>query len=132
MYLDLSEYLVLPNGDIMDTTEVTDLIEKQIAAFNARDIAGFLACFAADARILDTSGSLMAEGHEGIRQMYVPLFENSPNLHSEITNRIQIGGWVIDDEHSTGFVLPGYPSELRVIVVNHEVDGKIVQSQILG
>jgi hypothetical protein len=116
----------------MDTTEATDLIEKQIAAFNARDIEGFLACFASDARILDAGGTLMAEGHDGVLQMYVPLFANSPELHSEITNRIQIGGWVIDDEHTTGFVLPGYPTELRAVVVNHVVDGKIVHSQILG
>jgi len=116
----------------MDTTEVTDLIEKQIAAFNARDIEGFLACFTSDARILDAAGTLMAQGSEGIRQMYASLFANSPDLHSEITNRIQIGGWVIDDEHTTGFVLPGYPTELRAVVVNHVVDGKIAQSQILG
>lgn len=116
----------------MDTNEVTDLIEKQIAAFNARDIAGFLACYAADARILDAAGSLMAEGFEGMRQMYAPLFENSPDLHADITNRIHIGGWVVDDEHSTGFVMPGYPTELRAVVVYHVVDGKIAQSQLLG
>jgi hypothetical protein len=114
------------------TSEVTDLIEKQIAAFNSRDLEAFLACYARDARILDASSALMAEGYEGIRQMYAPLFANSPDLHAEITNRIQIGGWVIDDEHSTGFVMPGYPTELRAVVVYHVVDGRIVQSQLLG
>ncbi|MGO8950702.1 MAG: nuclear transport factor 2 family protein [Ktedonobacterales bacterium] len=116
----------------MDTTEVIDLIEQQIAAFNARDIEGFVDCYAADARIIDASGTVMAEGHNGLRQMYAPLFDNSPELQAKITNRIQIGSWVIDDEYTTAFVLPGYPTELRAVVVYHVVDGKIAQSQLLG
>ena len=116
----------------MDTMEVVDLIEQQIAAFNARDIEGFVDCYAADARIIDASGTVMAEGHNGLRQMYAPLFDNSPELHAEITNRIHIGTWVIDDEHTTGFVLPGSPTELRAVVVYQVVNGKIAQSQLLG
>lgn len=116
----------------METTEVIALIQQQVAAFNARDIDGFLDCYAADARIIDASGTVMAEGHNGLRQMYAPLFDNSPELHAEITNRIQIGSWVIDDEHTTGFVAPGYPTELRAVVVYHVVEGKIAQSQLLG
>jgi uncharacterized protein (TIGR02246 family) len=112
--------------------EVTGLIEQQIAAYNARDIEGFVDCYAADAQIIDASGTVMAQGHDGLRQMYAPLFDNSPELHATITNRIQIGSWVIDDEHMTGFVLPGYPTDLRGVVVYHVVDGKIAQSQILG
>jgi hypothetical protein len=57
------------------------------------------------------TASAMAEGHTGMRQMYAPLFENSPSLHAEIANRIQIGTWVIDDELASGFVLPGYPTD---------------------
>jgi uncharacterized protein (TIGR02246 family) len=116
----------------MDTAEVIDLIDKQVAAYNARDLEGFFDCYANDARIIDGAGSAMAEGHAGMRQMYAPLFENSPNLHAEIANRIQIGTWVIDDELTSGFVLPGYPTDLRAVVVYHVVDGKIAQSQILG
>ena len=115
----------------MDSTEVVDLIEQQVAAFNARDVASFVGCYAADARIIDASGTVLTQGHDGLRQMYAPLFENSPELHAKITNRIQIGTWVIDDEHLTGFVLPGYPTELRAVVVYHLVDGKIAQSQLL-
>jgi hypothetical protein len=114
------------------TTNLIDLIEQQVAAFNARDLDAFVACYAADARIIDASGTPMAEGHAGLRQMYSPLFANSPELHTTITNRIHIGTWVIDDEHTTGFVLPGYPTELRAVVVYHIVDDKIAQAQLLG
>jgi uncharacterized protein (TIGR02246 family) len=116
----------------VDTTEVIELIDQQVAAYNARDLEGFVECYAADARILDGSGMAMAEGHEGLRRMYEPLFASSPDLHAEITNRIHIGTWVIDDEHTTGFVLPGYPTELRAVVVYQVADGKIAQSQLLG
>jgi hypothetical protein len=47
----------------VDTTEVIDLIEQQIATFNAGEIEGFVGCYAADARIIDASGAVMAEGH---------------------------------------------------------------------
>ena len=116
----------------MDTAEATDLIEQQVAAYNARNLEGFVDCYAADARIIDASGTVLAEGHYGLRLMYAPLFDNSPELHAHITNRIHIGTWVIDDEHTTGFVLPGYPTELRAVVMYHVVNGKIAQSQLLG
>jgi hypothetical protein len=116
----------------VDTTDANDVVDQQVAAFNARDLEAFVECYAADSRIIDASGTLMAEGHDGLRRMYAPLFESSPDLHAEITSRIHIGTWVIDDEHTTGFVLPGYPTELRAVVVYHVVDGKIAQSQLLG
>jgi hypothetical protein len=116
----------------VDTTEVVELIDQQVAAYNARDLDSFVDCYSVGARIIDASGTVMAEGHDGLRQMYAALFDNSPALHAEITNRIHIGTWVIDDEHTTGFVLPGYPAELRAVVVYHVVDGKIAQSQLLG
>jgi uncharacterized protein (TIGR02246 family) len=116
----------------VETSAVVDLIEQQVAAYNARDLEGFVDCYAAGARFLDAAGTVIAEGHDGLRQMYAPLLDNSPDLHADITNRIHIGTWVIDDEHTTGFVLPGYPTELRAVVVYHVVDAKIAQSQLLG
>jgi uncharacterized protein (TIGR02246 family) len=115
----------------METAGDTDLIERQIAAFNARDIEKFVACYAPDARILDASGGAMATGHEAIRQMYTPLFDNSPALHVEVVNSISIGSWVIDDEMFTGFNLPGYPTDLRSVVIYQVAGGTIQQSQIL-
>jgi hypothetical protein len=116
----------------METTEPIDVVDQQIAAFNARDLEGFVSCYAVDSRIIDASGTVMADGHEGLRQLYAPLFDNSPDLHVDITKRIHIGMWVIDDEFTTGFVLRGYPADLRAVVVYHVVDGKIGQSQLLG
>jgi uncharacterized protein (TIGR02246 family) len=116
----------------METSAATDIIEQEIAAFNARDIEQFLACYAADAHILDGAGSTMASGHEEIRRMYAPLFDNSPDLPVQVVNRISFGTWVIDDEMLTGFILPGYPTDLRGVVAYQVADGTIQRAQILS
>jgi hypothetical protein len=60
------------------------------------------------------------------------LFENSPSLHAEIRNRIEIGSVVIDEEFVTGFVLPGMPTEIHAAVVYHVADGLIQAAQLVG
>jgi hypothetical protein len=46
----------------------------------------------------DGVGNVLAQGHDGIRELYAELFSRSPQLHGEVLNRITIGQYVIDEE----------------------------------
>lgn len=96
-----------------------DAVQAQLDAFNNRALEGFLAAYAADTEIEDGAGHTLMAGHDGMRAMYGPLFAQSPSLHVEVVNRIVVGDYVIDEEHTTGFNFPGYPTELHAAVVYH-------------
>jgi hypothetical protein len=75
--------------------------------------------------ITNAACEVLAEGHDGVGQMYGGLFENSPQLAGRIANRIVIGNYVADHEEIEGFNLPGMPSSIQAIAVYQVTDGKI-------
>lgn len=104
---------------------VTDVVDAQLDAYFARDLERFVACYAPDVVITNAACEVLAEGHDGVGQMYGGLFENSPQLAGRIANRIVIGNYVADHEEIEGFNLPGMPSSIQAIAVYQVTDGKI-------
>lgn len=108
------------------------VVDQQLAAYNRRDLEGFVACYAADARIVLPDGSLLASGHDEIRERYGELFDQSPELHAEIRNRIEVGAVVVDEEYVTGFVLPDMPSAIHAAAVYRVADDLIQAAHLFG
>lgn len=77
-------------------------MDRQIAAFFARDIDTFLTCYANDVKIRDFDGNVLVDGLEGMRGFYSPMFRDSPQLSGQIVRRIALGGYVIDEEEGSG------------------------------
>lgn len=108
-----------------------DAVERQLDAFNRRDLEGFLAAYAPDVVIEDGAGQVMMRGHDGMRAMYGPLFAQSPDLHAEVVTRIGVGDYVVDEERTTGFTFPGFPTELHAAVIYHLAGGRIARVRLL-
>lgn len=98
-----------------------DPVDAQLAAYNARDVEAFIACYTTDCTIEDGTGTRLMSGHDEMRTRYRALFDGSPNLHCEIVHRTRIGCYVIDEEAIRGR-LPGVNPELRRAVVIYRVD----------
>lgn len=109
-----------------------DVVDRQIAAYNRRDLDGFISCYADNAKVVQPDGSFLASGHDEIRARYGELFEHSPDLRAEISNRIEVGAVVIDEERVTGFVSPGMPSEIHAAVVYCVANGLIQDAHLYG
>ena len=77
------------------------IVQKQLDAYNARDIEGFLATFSDDIELFKFPNEPVGKGKEYLRESYGSFFENTPDLHCEIKNRIVLGGKVIDEEFLT-------------------------------
>jgi hypothetical protein len=103
----------------------TEAIDAQLDAYNARDLERFVGCHAPDVVITNAAGVVLAAGHDGMRTMYGPLFDSSPELTATIANRIAVGSFVADHEQIQGFNLPGYPIALQAIAVYEVTDGAI-------
>ena len=79
----------------------TDTVARQVDAYNAHDLEAFLACYTDDVVVTSGNGDVLMEDHEAIREQYAVLFDRLPDVHAEVRHRIELGGWVVDDEHVT-------------------------------
>jgi hypothetical protein len=108
-----------------------DIIDEQLAAYNARDLERFVRCYADTYVMQDGFGNSLCAGPDGLRALFGAVFAGSPALHCELVSRMQAGAWTVDQEHITGFVLTGFPEENHAVVAHHVADGKIDRSLTL-
>jgi uncharacterized protein (TIGR02246 family) len=110
-------------------TDPADVVAAQVDAYNARDLERFLECYAPDAVLEDADGHVFLRGREAMRPVYRQLFEQSPELHCKIQQRICVGCYVIDEEAITGFHLAGFPTELHAACVYRVEGGYIIYAR---
>lgn len=77
------------------------IVQKQLDAYNDRDIEGFLATYTDDVKLYNFPHELRTDGSEAMRKGYADFFKSAPDLHCEIKNRMVIGNKVIDEEYIT-------------------------------
>ena len=93
-----------------------------VEAYNRRDLDAFMATYAPDLALYAHPDRPLTSGQEQARREYGTMFENVPNLHVEIANRIVQGSFVIDHEVVTG--LPD-GKEVRAVAIYEVREGKI-------
>jgi hypothetical protein len=88
--------VIHPNQILPDTP--ADLAQRQLNAYNLRNIDAFLEPYAEDVEIYSYPDQLQYKGKEIMRVGYSKMFDNTPNLHCELVERIVQGNIVIDKE----------------------------------
>ncbi len=78
-----------------------DLVQRQLNAYNARNLDAFLEPYADDAEIYDLPDKLTSQGKEAMRKRYGAMFDKMTGLHCELVNRIVVGNTVVDHERIT-------------------------------
>lgn len=89
-----------PADLLIETPE--SLAQKQLIAYNARDLEAFLEPYADDVEIYEFPDKLRYKGKETMRKQYGEMFAKFPELHCEIKGRIVQGDIVIDRESVSG------------------------------
>ena len=78
------------------------VVERQLAAYHARDLERFAATYSLDVTIYRMPSLQPAiKGQQQLRETYRQRFA-APSLHAEILSRIVLGNKVIDHERVTG------------------------------
>ncbi|MFN3754849.1 amidohydrolase family protein [Flavobacterium sp.] len=85
-----------PADLIPETPEA--LAQRQLNAYNVRNIEAFLEPYADDVEIYNYPNELQSKGKEMMRQGYAAMFQSVTNLHCELKERIVQGNIVIDKE----------------------------------
>ena len=99
----ISIHSVFKNGKMMSPDTIVNesaeaIVQRQVNAYNARNIEAFMDTYADDIELYDFPGKLSSKGKEVMRKNYEQLFKNVNNLYCEIENRIMIGNKIIDKE----------------------------------
>lgn len=104
-----------------------EVVQAQLEAYNNKDIDAFMETFS-DTAMLYSIGDAepWASGEGEVRAVYTGLFEQSPDLHSEIVHRSVVGNKVMDHERITG--RRGSDEPLELIMIYEVEDGKIVRA----
>lgn len=76
----------------------SDVVQRQLDAYNAQDLAAFTACFAHDAVLSGLNGAVTNVGAGSVRERYHDLFAQFPQNHATLLHRIVVGDVVIDHE----------------------------------
>lgn len=102
----------------------TDAAQRQLDAYNARDVEAFLAAYSEDCVVRSfPSGAVLMEGRDAMRERYATLFADHPDLCCELVHRVEHECFVVDHEHVTGL----REDEVVHAVAMYEVrDGLIV------
>lgn len=95
---------VIHNGVVLEPEKLLSespeqLVQRQLNAYNFRNIEAFLDTYADDVEVYTFPDKLDYKGKATMRRIYADMFEKTPNLHCEIKGRIAQGNIVIDKEH---------------------------------
>lgn len=84
-----------------EVTEIETIVQRNLDAYNARDIEAFMKDYADDIKLYAYPNTLQIEGKEAMRKGYENWFDSVPDLSTFIKKRIVIGNKVIDEEQVT-------------------------------
>lgn len=104
------------------------VVQRQLDAYNARDLDALLATYAPDARQYEHPGKLMANGAADIRERMAVRFAE-PNLHARLMQRVVMGNIVIDHEEVTR-TFPEGAGTVEMVAIYEVVGGRIASASV--
>lgn len=99
------------------------VVQRQLEAYNAKNLNAWLDTYAPDAKQFELGGALLAEGHAAIRARTAPRF-SEPNLQAILLKRVVMGNVVIDHEDVLR-TFPEGPGRVELVCVYVVEQGKI-------
>lgn len=107
------------------------VVQRQLDAYNARDVDAMLAIYADDAELYEHPLTLLAKGSSALRERFAARFRE-PNLHAQLLNRIATADTVIDHELVTR-TFPEGPGTQELTMIYEVKTGRITRAwTILG
>jgi len=105
------------------STNPEAVVQRQLEAYNARDVEAIMATYADDARQFEHPATLLATGPAQVRERFMARFQE-PNLHARLVQRIVAGPMVIDHEMVTR-TFPEGPGQIELVAIYEVRNGRI-------
>jgi hypothetical protein len=78
------------------------VVQRQLDAYNARDIDALIAIYAADAQMFEHPAKLLAKGSTALRERFLVRFKE-PNLHAQLLKRVVMGNIKRQNSECVGY-----------------------------
>lgn len=102
-----------------------ELVEKQLAAYNKRDLDEFLSVFSDSVKVYNNLREFDYQGIDKMREGYAEWFGSLDTLHCEVVNRISAGNTIIDYERLKFVNKEGEGNTSETIALYRIGNGKI-------
>jgi hypothetical protein len=102
------------------------VVQRQLDAYNARDIEALLAIYADDAQMFEHPATLLASGSAALRERFATRFQE-PNLEAVLLNRMVMGNIVVDHERVTR-TFPEGPGKVELLMIYEVQNGRIMKA----
>lgn len=103
-----------------------DLVQRQLDAYNAKDVEAWLSTYAPDGEQFNLHGGRLAQGHDELRRRIVQRFAE-PDLHARLLSRTVIGNVVVDVEEVTRNFPEGLGT-IEMLCIYEVVAGRIFKA----
>lgn len=113
----------------MSVSSPETVVQRQLDAYNAKDVDALLAIYADDVELFEHPAKLIARGPAALRERFTARFQE-PNLHAALQRRIVMGNFVFDHEIITR-TFPEGPGTLEVVMLYEVAAGRIARSWTL-
>lgn len=102
------------------------VVQRQLDAYNARDLEAILATYADDARQFEHPDKPVASGAAQLRERFAARFQE-PNLHAALLHRAVLGNLVVDHERVTR-TFPEGPGSIELVATYEVLNGRIARA----
>jgi hypothetical protein len=103
-----------------------EIVQRQLDAYNAKDIAALVAIYADEAELYEFPSKLLAQGTAALRERFAARFQE-PNLHAVLLHRIVAGDIVIDHER-VARTFPEGPGTIELTMIYEIKAGRITRA----
>ncbi len=79
-------------------TSPEHIVQKQVEAFNARNLTDFAACYSEDVLVRNFPNDTLYKSNETLKGNYERFYSKTPKAQVKVVKRISIGNTVIDEE----------------------------------
>ena len=116
----------LMQSSVAPAPDPAAVIQRQLDAFNARDLDALLAIYAEDAQLFEHPSKLVASGEAEFRTRFAARFAE-PNLHAALLSRTVMGQIVVDYEEVTR-TFPEGPGCIQLVMIYEVDNGRIAKA----
>ena len=106
------------------------VVQRQLDAYNARDIDALIAIYAADAQMFEHPAKPLASGSATLRERFLARFKE-PNLYAQLLKRVVMGNTVIDHERVTQ-TFPEGPGTVELVMIYQVENDKIAKAWVIA
>lgn len=112
------------------SSSAESVVQRQLDAFNAKDLDALMAVYAEDAQQFEHPAKLLASGAPEMRPRFEARFKEL-NLHARLLKRIVSGNIVIDHEIVTR-TFPEGPGQIELVAIYEVNNDKIAKAWFIS